>query len=85
MVLLALMAIVVYPPARSAWGVLGAVVVTAVGVLLLFRFGLLALPYLAVGLLARRVAMQRVLREGESESGHPPRALTGDGAERPRE
>lgn len=59
MYLLALLAIVLYPQAKIAWAVI------VVGMVLLFRFGLRALPYFAVGLIARHVAMQRALRAGE--------------------
>ncbi len=54
-----LIAVILYPQARNAWGNVPAVVLTAVGMGLGLTIGLFALPYFALGLYARHVAMQR--------------------------
>jgi len=59
-----LMAIILYPQARNAWGPTGGAVVTAVGMGAALLAGLFALPYLLIGLYARKVAMQKALTEG---------------------
>lgn len=54
-------AIIVYPQARNAWGDAAAVAVAVVGMGLALTLGLLAVPYFAVGLYARQVAMKKAI------------------------
>jgi len=69
-ILAVLIAVIVYPQARNAWGNVPAVVITAVGMGLALTIGLFALPFFALGLYARHVAMQKAMA-GSDE----PRAL----------
>lgn len=69
-ILAVLIAVIVYPQARNAWGNVAGVVITAVGMGLALSVGLLALPFFALGLFARHVAMQKAMA-GSDE----PRAL----------
>lgn len=65
-----LIAVILYPQARNAWGNVPAVVLTAVGMGLGLTIGLFALPYFALGLYARHVAMQKAIA-GSDEPGIP--------------
>ena len=61
-----LMAVILFPQARNAWGPVGGVAVTVVGMAAALTVGIFAAPYLLVGLYARKVAMQRALTEGDT-------------------
>jgi len=63
-----LIAVILYPQARNAWGNVPAVLLTAIGMGLGLTIGLFAVPYFALGLYARRVAMQKAIAGGD-ESG----------------
>lgn len=58
-ILAVLIAVIVYPQARNAWGNVPAVVITAVGMGLALTIGLFALPFFALGLYARHVPCKR--------------------------